>query len=258
MAAIEAMTMTQSVEALLSVIYRDQTFEKVLYGDSASAISILQNPDGSWRTRHLRLRANCLRERLRQDEEHWKLRHVRGTLLIADLLTKAVTQLGSWRRFWKFLDFWSTNMKMWTDPVESEKTLKGPSRVGENRDNSSARDLGEKIAKVGCLLRDFRQIPDGSFQGCWTDEVRSVLSFVFTVLIVWLTWKLIGKKEPKRFRCTDLQPEAKEDSEKEKQSEKAKDQKESQEAREDEPALNTEQGSLKENELRLQERERGE
>ena len=148
MAAIEAMTMTQSVEALLSVIYRDQTFEKVLYMEivSASAISILQNPDGSWRTRHLRLRANCLRERLRQDEEHWKLRHVRGTLLIADLLTKAVTQLGSRRRFWKFLDFWSTNMKMWTDPVESEKTINGPSRVGENRDNSSARDLGEKIA----------------------------------------------------------------------------------------------------------------
>ena len=40
MAAIEAMTMTQSVEALLSVIYRDQTFEKVLYGDSASAIIV--------------------------------------------------------------------------------------------------------------------------------------------------------------------------------------------------------------------------
>ena len=81
-------------------------------------------------------------------------------------------------------------------------------------------------------------------------------------MIVWLTWKLLGKKEPKRFRCTDLRPgctdlrpEAKEDSEKGKQSEKAKEQKKSQEAREDEPALNTEQGSLKENELRLQERE---
>ena len=76
MAAVEAMTMTQSVEASLSVIYRDQTFEKVLYGDNASAISILQNPDGPWRTRHLRLRANCLREKLRHDEEHWKLRRI--------------------------------------------------------------------------------------------------------------------------------------------------------------------------------------
>ena len=74
-------------------------------------------------------------------------------------------------------------------------------------------------------------------------------------LIIWLTWKLIGKTEPRRFRCTDSQPEVKDDSEKEKPSEKAKKRKESQEARDDEPAQNTERGSLKENDFRLQERE---
>ena len=45
-------------------------------------------------------------------------------------------------------------MKMWTEPVESEKTLyKGPSRVGENPVRSPARDLGEKIALMpfGCV-----------------------------------------------------------------------------------------------------------
>ena len=64
-------------------------------------------------------------------------------------------------------------MRMWTEPVESEKTLKGPSRVGENPVRSSARDLGQKIAKMGWLLVVFRQIPEGSFQGCWTDEIRA-------------------------------------------------------------------------------------
>ena len=74
-------------------------------------------------------------------------------------------------------------------------------------------------------------------------------------LIIWLTWKLIGKTEPRRFRCTDSQAEVKDDSEKEKPSETAKKRKESQEARDDEPAQNTERGSLKENDFRLQERE---
>ena len=55
-------------------------------------------------------------------------------------------------------------MKMWTEPVESEKTLKGPSRVGENPVRSSARDLGEKIAKMGCLF------------GCVSPNPRGFLS----------------------------------------------------------------------------------
>ena len=54
--------MTQSVETLLKVMYEDRVHEKVLYGDNASTIAIIEKPDGPWRTRHLRLRANYLKE----------------------------------------------------------------------------------------------------------------------------------------------------------------------------------------------------
>ena len=40
----------------------DNSFETVVYGDNSSALSILMNPDGGWRTRHLRLRSSRLRE----------------------------------------------------------------------------------------------------------------------------------------------------------------------------------------------------
>ena len=256
MAAVEAMSMTQSVEALLSVIYRNPSFEKVLYCDNASTISILQNPDGSWRTRHLRLRANCLREKLRHDPERWKLRHMRGTLLVADLLTKPVTQSSLWKRFWRFLDFWSMSMTTWTESGGSEKTLKRHDGIDPNLLGFSSKGLGEKIAKIGCILGVFHQIPVGSFEGVWTDEIRNVLILVFTMLIAWLMWKLVGKTNPKQVGCRDLQRTSISDEiEKEKRFEKAKEQKESQEVRVDEPAQKGEKGSRKENEHRLQEKE---
>ena len=59
----EAATMLKSVEALMNVIHRscymngsvvdgmvDDAFEKVIYGDNSSALSILMNPDGGWDT----------------------------------------------------------------------------------------------------------------------------------------------------------------------------------------------------------------
>ena len=64
--------------------------EKLLCGDNSSAISILTKPDGPWRTRHLRLRSHGLREKLSSQKGDWKLRHQKGTELIADFLTKPI------------------------------------------------------------------------------------------------------------------------------------------------------------------------
>jgi len=105
-AALEATTMTQSVEALLQSMYPEVVFEKVLYGDNQSALSIIEKPDGPWRTRHLRLRANVLKEKMRNEALKWCVRYQKGTDLIADLLTKPICQLGSWVRFRVFMDFY--------------------------------------------------------------------------------------------------------------------------------------------------------
>ena len=83
----------------------DDSFEKVIYGDNSSALSILMNPDGGWRTRHLRLRSACLRELLRKDPQNWKVRHQKGTDLPADMLTKPIVLQRDWVKFWHFLGF---------------------------------------------------------------------------------------------------------------------------------------------------------
>ena len=85
---VEALTMGDSLQALWTEV-RGETPEIVTYGDSQAAISIVRNPDGPWRTRHLRLRANVLRGRAQQGR--WKIFHMAGTQLIADYLTKSIT-----------------------------------------------------------------------------------------------------------------------------------------------------------------------
>ena len=62
---------------------------KRLWGDNAAAIALATGEgEGSWRTRHLRIRAAILRSALQQNE--WHLGHLAGKELVADLFTKIV------------------------------------------------------------------------------------------------------------------------------------------------------------------------
>ena len=76
--------------------------QRVLYGDSAAAIAIASLPDGPWRTRHLRLRSNALRQRLRL-RNIWALRHLPGTMLVADHLTKPINPKQRWLVFMRYM-----------------------------------------------------------------------------------------------------------------------------------------------------------
>ena len=91
--------------------------EKILYGDSLSGVALLTNPDGPWRTRHLRLRAFALRERVRDGS--WKLRHVKGETLVADFLTKAITVRAAWQKFTSFVGMIDVAVKA-VEPEGSE------------------------------------------------------------------------------------------------------------------------------------------
>ena len=68
------------------------SFEKVIYGDNAAAIGLAHgNSNSSWRTRHLRVRSNILREALEENTSYpggpWQLHHLKGTEL-TDGMTK--------------------------------------------------------------------------------------------------------------------------------------------------------------------------
>lgn len=86
----------ESVGSLLGELGMDLRY--ILYGDCRAALSLASTDSGTWRTRHLRLRAHRLREALRysnvpheEDESpKWIARHLDGHRLVADGLTKSL------------------------------------------------------------------------------------------------------------------------------------------------------------------------
>ena len=68
------------IEELAGVVRR------VTYNDSIAAVSIVRQPSGPWRTRHLRLRASHIREQI--ESETLEVFHMTGTDMVADSLTK--------------------------------------------------------------------------------------------------------------------------------------------------------------------------
>ena len=86
----------ESVGSLLGELGMDVNY--VMYGDCRAALSLASTDSGTWRTRHLRLRAYRLRESLRysnvphdeNDSPKWIARHLEGHRLVADGFTKAL------------------------------------------------------------------------------------------------------------------------------------------------------------------------
>ena len=97
----EALQCGEAVGCLLDLLgYKT---EKILEGDSKAALCQVQSDGGSWRTRHLRLRAWKLREVMNDVSSGWRSEHVPGCLLAADGLTKALQGQGH-RKFVELLD----------------------------------------------------------------------------------------------------------------------------------------------------------
>ncbi|CAE7031319.1 RE2 [Symbiodinium sp. CCMP2592] len=92
-AICELATCVKSVEHLVAEIMLDSSARineviKVMYSDSQSALAVCRCAAGSWRTRHLRIRGNMIRELL--ELPNWCAYHVDGKVMLADLGTKAL------------------------------------------------------------------------------------------------------------------------------------------------------------------------
>ena len=70
----------------------EEMLKKRIWGDNSAAISLATGSgQGSWRTRHLRIRAAILKSALSRGE--WELNHLSGKELVADSFTKIVDGL---------------------------------------------------------------------------------------------------------------------------------------------------------------------
>ena len=65
-----------------------KSLKLVLMQDNAAAVTLLQGPGGSWRTRPLKIRARSARERF--ENGFWALQHLPGETMLADIGTKAL------------------------------------------------------------------------------------------------------------------------------------------------------------------------
>lgn len=107
----EAHQVTESVTGLLEVAGFETS--RQLYGDNRAALAAVNNETGSWRARHLRLRAYALREALADPSRRWVARHLPGARLLAHGLTKSL-QGGSFENYRK---------KLGMKPLEKQPNL---------------------------------------------------------------------------------------------------------------------------------------
>ena len=92
-AICELTTCMRSIEELVAEVMllsktKVSEVTKVIYTDSQSALSVCKSAAGSWRTRHLRIRGNLVRELLELPD--WVSHHLEGRIMLADLGTKAL------------------------------------------------------------------------------------------------------------------------------------------------------------------------
>ena len=86
--AIEGLTMGDSIDVLIQEISQRSYVKKIKVGNTA-AVSLLTESAGSWRTRHLRLRAAHLRWRLGRLD--WLVESISGEEQVADVGTKVLS-----------------------------------------------------------------------------------------------------------------------------------------------------------------------
>ena len=92
-AICELTTCMKSVEHLVAEVFlhnmaKAEEVVKVIYSDSQAALAVCRSAAGSWRTRHLRIRGNMVRELL--EDPSWTALHIDGKMMPADLGTKAL------------------------------------------------------------------------------------------------------------------------------------------------------------------------
>ena len=245
----EATTMLKSAEALMKVIHApmpsDVSFEKVIYGDNSSALSILVNPDGGWRTRHLRLRSSCLRELLREEPQNWKVRHQKGVDLPADMLTKPIVLQREWIKFWDFLGFLIDSGKKSTKNEVNSPVFESPPKPIDTWAGTTT-TKGFDAAKKVQVVVTMAALAVAAATAAGADTKKACATAV-VACAGWLAIYGDPSSSRRRDPSCDMTSDGREEEETKRNKTRAMGLKKCQDARGNEPAI--EKRSPKENEL---------
>ena len=86
-ASLDGMTLAEGLHGLLTEL-AEAPQQAFLYNDNIGACTVLTLPQGSWRTRHLRLKAAWFLEQL--ECSRFRIYHVPGQYMLGDLCTKSL------------------------------------------------------------------------------------------------------------------------------------------------------------------------
>ena len=189
---VEGMVAGESTFVLARELFPEMV--RVLWTDSQSAQSIMTSEGGSWRTRHLRLRAAHARMRVMSGE--WAVRHVPGLRMVSDIGTKPLTSTR--------LQFLKEEMGMWLKTSDDGPNPKEVAEV-QNREEEDQRFEAEvqslegirvgnaaralKLLTMAAMIQVGRTEEDPEGGDDYFPDIE-VGILIYTILVIAGTWWL--------------------------------------------------------------------
>ena len=190
---VESMVAAESMSVIVEELY--DSIQRRAWCDNQAALSIITTEGGSWRTRHLRLKAAYARGSVYRGE--WSVGHVNGENMCADIGTKALTspRLEKLKQLLK--------MKGGEEIEEKkEEEEEGKKEDKEKEEERRYTEEAEKALKVIMILAAVNSV-----KGCEQDEGEGqeegkrelfILTAIYTILVLlvfmlieraWNQWK---------------------------------------------------------------------
>ncbi len=202
---IEGLMVGESVAAIIEEV--NPSLVKMMVSDSQSAINICLSEGGSWRTRHLRLRAAHAKQRFVKGD--WILRHCPGLLMLADIGTKTLpsARLEDLRRKLGMRKMVKSEEEKLVEEEEEERgdregeDLEGKAKIEDRKDQQGAQRLTEEVEKalkvviLMALVQGAKGQKDQEENGTWLQVIIvifAVIGVIETLRKIWRSMRRLG------------------------------------------------------------------
>ena len=183
--AIEGVIMGDSVDVMIQELVQ-HPYVKVIKVDNQAAVNLLAEPSGSWRTRHLRLRAAHLRWRLSRTD--WMTEAIPGNDQLADIGTKVLTapRLQESREMMSMRE-WDEKVKKEKKEDEIEENAQPSQHGAEGSPQLQVEDVAQ-ILRVVMLLSGLHQVRAHEEE----EEIDESINLDFIAVLIVVVFAAVG------------------------------------------------------------------